>query len=175
MTATLSRALRGGFAHAHPLHRRPAQRASEDKTVSVTSWDIFNPFFTACFQCLDPQPLVHQAGREKDAACFERLFCLLGLGLPELRTPIRQPERFLRYIGLFSQLPRSGTGLKTLLADWLEEPSVDVIEMSPGWWAFRRSSIACSAGRERFWAGTATRPPDRRPHGQNSRSDRPGG
>jgi type VI secretion system protein ImpH len=50
---------------------------------------------------------------ERDAAHRERLFSVLGLGEKVFRDDIEDPVSLLRYIGLFSQSPRSALGLKT--------------------------------------------------------------
>ncbi len=66
-----------------------------------------------------------QIHEEEDKSHITRLFCLLGMGEPEFREKVQHPNELLRYIGLFSQAPRSATGLKTLLSDALRLP-VDV-------------------------------------------------
>jgi type VI secretion system protein ImpH len=67
-----------------------------------------------------------QISEEKDTAHLERLFCLLGLGEKIYREDFEDPYQLLRYIGLFSQSPRSAMGLKTLLEDALDIP-IEVI------------------------------------------------
>ncbi len=67
-----------------------------------------------------------QVTEEKNPAHMERLFCLLGLGENTYREDLDDSNSLLRYIGLFSQTPRSGLGLKTLLEDALQIP-VEVI------------------------------------------------
>jgi type VI secretion system protein ImpH len=67
-----------------------------------------------------------QVSEERNTAHITRLFCLLGLGETAFRQHIDKPEHLLRYIGLFSQSPRSALGLKTLLQDSLHLP-VDIL------------------------------------------------
>lgn len=67
-----------------------------------------------------------QVNEERNAAHITRLFCLLGLGETSFRQNIENSEQLLRYIGLFSQSPRSALGLKTLLQDYLHLP-VDIL------------------------------------------------
>ncbi len=68
-----------------------------------------------------------KVAEEKDPRDLERLFCLLGLGEEELRKGIPEVSSLLRYLGLFTQFPRSAMGLTTLLQDALEIPTVEVI------------------------------------------------
>jgi type VI secretion system protein ImpH len=67
-----------------------------------------------------------QVSEERDAGHITRLFCLLGLGEPGFREDMDNAEQLLRYIGLFSQSPRSALGLKTLLQDQLNLP-IDIL------------------------------------------------
>ncbi len=67
-----------------------------------------------------------QVTEERDPAHLERLFCLLGMGENTYRENFEDPYALIRYIGLFSQSPRSAQGLKTLLEDALLIP-IEVI------------------------------------------------
>ena len=67
-----------------------------------------------------------QVNEERNTDHITRLFCLLGLGETGFRQDIDKAEQLLRYIGLFSQSPRSALGLKTLLQDYLHLP-VDIL------------------------------------------------
>ena len=67
-----------------------------------------------------------QINEERNTAHITRLFCLIGLGETGFRQNIDKAEQLLRYIGLFSQSPRSALGLKTLLQDYLHLP-VDIL------------------------------------------------
>jgi type VI secretion system protein ImpH len=71
-----------------------------------------------------------QVSEEQNTDHITRLFCLLGLGEPGFRQGIENVEQLLRYIGLFSQSPRSALGLKTLLQDQLHLP-VDILPCVP--------------------------------------------
>jgi type VI secretion system protein ImpH len=48
---------------------------------------------------------------------LERLFCLAGLGHPEIRALFEEPGIFIRAAGLMSQFPRSAAGLRCILRD----------------------------------------------------------
>jgi type VI secretion system protein ImpH len=67
-----------------------------------------------------------QVSEERDSGHITRLFCLLGLGEPGFREGMDNAEQLLRYLGLFSQSPRSALGLKTVLKDHLNLP-VDIL------------------------------------------------
>jgi type VI secretion system protein ImpH len=103
--------------------------SSDDRTVCRDFLDIFNsPFYAYFFKAWTKYRLQIKSLDERDASYLDKLFCLLGLGHEELKSHFAHPVRGLRYIGLFSQFPRSAMGLRTLLADMLENPSVDVIQ-----------------------------------------------
>lgn len=102
--------------------------AAEDESVSRDFFDTLNErLFTLLFECWGKYRQSLKIVEEKSREHLERLFCLLGLGEPSFREDMPEPQRLLRYIGLFSQFPRSALGLKTLLADALEGIPVDVI------------------------------------------------
>ncbi|MCI5223875.1 MAG: type VI secretion system baseplate subunit TssG [Candidatus Electrothrix sp. AR4] len=54
------------------------------------------------------------------------LFSLLGVAHPEARRFLEHDRRFLSYIGLACQRPRSAEGLRVLISDMLREPTVAV-------------------------------------------------
>jgi type VI secretion system protein ImpH len=71
-----------------------------------------------------------QVAEEKNSEHLERLYCLLGLGSEISRrhdpaAPV-SAHGLLRYIGLFTQFPRSAAGLNALLTDALQEASLRV-------------------------------------------------
>lgn len=101
---------------------------SEDESVSRDFIDILNQrLLSLLFECWMKYRQFLQVVEAKNSAHIDRLFCLLGLGDNAFRKDIPEPQRLLRYIGLFTQFPRSGTGLKTLLKDALSGTPVDVI------------------------------------------------
>jgi type VI secretion system protein ImpH len=59
---------------------------------------------------------------------LERLYCLVGLGGDSFRRRLRDPYALLRYMGLLEQFPRSAEGLRGLLADYLGEPTLQVLQ-----------------------------------------------
>ncbi len=101
--------------------------ASEDKSVSRDFLDIFNNnYYALFFRVWSKYRLMLKVIEEKDDAYLERLYSLLGVGHRELREALPDSYRMLRYIGLFTQYPRSALGLKTLLRDALEVDQVEV-------------------------------------------------
>lgn len=102
--------------------------AAEDESVSRDFIDILNQrLFTLLFECWGKYRQSMQIVEQKSSAHIGRLFCLLGLGEKTLREDIPEAHRLLRYIGLFTQFPRSAVGLKSLLADAFGGSCVEVI------------------------------------------------
>jgi len=135
------------------------EEASEDKSVSRDFLDIFNNnFYSLFFRVWSKYRLMVKVIEEQDEAYLERLFSLLGVGHRELREDLPDSYRMLRYIGLFTQYPRSALGLKTLLRDALDVEQVEVEHC-----ALRRVSIredqrcvvgvSCAALGEDAWLG----------------------
>lgn len=100
---------------------------TEDLDVVRDFIDIVNiPLYPLIIRAWTKYRLLIKVLDEREPDYLERLYCLCGLGLPELREDIQHPYRLLRYTGLFSQWPRSALGLKTLLSDALGGVPVDV-------------------------------------------------
>ncbi|MFH1139987.1 MAG: type VI secretion system baseplate subunit TssG [Pseudomonadota bacterium] len=94
------------------------EEASDDRSVTRDFLDIFSdPFYRLFFQSWSKYRWFLKIGEEDDQSYLERLFCLVGLGLGEFRDKMPNARELLRYIGLFSQFPRSAMGLETLLTD----------------------------------------------------------
>lgn len=100
---------------------------SDDVHVVRDFIDIINtPLYPLIIRTWTKYRLMIKVLDESEPQYLERLYCLCGLGLPQLRDEIQHPYRLLRYTGLFSQWPRSAMGLKTLLSDALGGVPVDV-------------------------------------------------
>jgi type VI secretion system protein ImpH len=113
------------------------EEASEDDSVTRDFIDIVNlRMYQLLFRCMIKYNQFLKTIEEKDLHDFERLFCLIGLGETQLREEIKNPQRLIRYIGLFSQSPRSILGLKTLLNDALGKAPINVIPC-----VFRKAKI----------------------------------
>ena len=101
--------------------------ASQDESTSRDFIDLLNQrLYELMFQGWLKYRLFLQVVEEQDAAHLERLFCLIGLGSEGLRRS-PQDARLLRYIGLFTQFPRSAAGLRTLLSDALHGVPVKIV------------------------------------------------
>ncbi len=102
--------------------------AREDLSATRDFIDIVNHrLYALLFRCWTKYRLFLQVTEERDSGDLERLFCFFGLGEKVLREEIADPYSILRYIGLFTQLPRSALGLETLLEDALCGMRVEVI------------------------------------------------
>ena len=102
--------------------------AGQDESVSRDFIDIIHHrLYSLLFQAWLKYRLFFQVTEEHSDAHIERLFCLLGLGDPKLRRKIPDVHGLLRYIGLFTQFPHSGTGLITLLRDALDDVPLQLV------------------------------------------------
>ncbi|MDY6903499.1 MAG: type VI secretion system baseplate subunit TssG [Thermodesulfobacteriota bacterium] len=101
--------------------------AQEGKTVKRDFLDIFNTLFTELFyEGWAKYRWYVKLFDEADEHYYARLFCLLGLGQESFREKVPGSRRLLRYIGLFSQFPRSAAGMQALLADACNLPDVRI-------------------------------------------------
>lgn len=94
--------------------------ASEDQSAARDFIDTLNHrLYLLFFESLQKyRPFFHISEGNK-TLYKERLFCLEGLGEEKHLHDIPDADQLLRYIGLFSQRPRSAEGLQTLLTDAL--------------------------------------------------------
>ncbi len=101
--------------------------ASKDESVSREFWDVVNQrFYQLLFQCWLKYRQFFQVAENGGEDDLERLYSLLGLGEERHRADMPAPTTLFRYIGLFTQRPRSALGLKTLLSDALGAAPLDV-------------------------------------------------
>ena len=106
--------------------------ASQDMSATRGFLDIINaPLYALFYHCWAKYRLYVKVVEHKDPGYLERLFCLWGPGTETLRKEIPQAYSLLRYIGLFTQFPRSALGLKTLLSAALNAPELDIIQCLP--------------------------------------------
>jgi type VI secretion system protein ImpH len=102
--------------------------ASDDRSVSRDFLDILSsPFYRLFYQCWSKNRWFIKLADEEAADYMERLYSLMGLGVPDFRARLEKPHRLLRYIGLFSQFPRSAMGLRALLSDAMGVSNLEVI------------------------------------------------
>ena len=101
---------------------------NEDLSVTRDFIDIFNHrLYLLLFRCWTKYREFLQLVEENNPKDLEKFFCLLGLGEKELRGNLQESYSLIRYIGLFTQFPRSALGLETLLQDALGGVPVEVI------------------------------------------------
>lgn len=100
----------------------------DDKSVTRDFMDIINyPLHLLFFRCWTKYRTHLKVVDERDPKYLEILFSLMGLGVDDVRGAIKDPYKLLKYMGLFSQMPKSSLGLKALLSDALEEPRLEII------------------------------------------------
>jgi type VI secretion system protein ImpH len=120
-----------GAASPLPTHYTEdlLDEASDDRTVTRDFLDVVNhPFYRLFYQGWSKYRWPIKLIEENDEDYFERLYCILGLGAEVFRAAVPSSYRLLRYLGLFIQFPRSAMGLRSLLADALNEPNLDVVQ-----------------------------------------------
>lgn len=102
--------------------------AAGDESVTREFIDVINHrLFQLLYSCLCKYLQCVQVVEANSSRHTERLFCLLGIGEKKLRSEITNPYGLIRYVGLFTQMPRSALGLETLLTDALDGMAVTVI------------------------------------------------
>ncbi|MBS3780630.1 MAG: type VI secretion system baseplate subunit TssG [Desulfovermiculus sp.] len=107
---------------------------AEEESVTRDFLDIFNQrIYELFFQCWSKYRQFIQIHEDKNEWATERLFSLIGLGEKESREILPESFQLIRYIGLFSQFPRSALGLKTLLGDALDIQTLDIEPCIPTW------------------------------------------
>jgi type VI secretion system protein ImpH len=100
----------------------------DDQTVSRDFIDIINHrIYELFFKCVTKYRQAYQVVEDGNKDHIQRLYSLVGLGEDKLRENIPESYCLLRYIGLFTQFPRSAMGLKTLIQDALGEIPVEVV------------------------------------------------
>jgi type VI secretion system protein ImpH len=108
--------------------------ASEDITVTRDFFDIINgPLYHLLFHCWTKYRWPIKVVEEKDAKTLEILFSLFGLGDPAIRDEVPDAFFLVRYLGLFTQFPRSAAALRTFLSDALEAPTLEILPCIPRW------------------------------------------
>jgi type VI secretion system protein ImpH len=108
--------------------------AAEDETVARDFIDIISHrLYLLFFSCLNKYSQFLQVVEERDFQNLERLFCLLGIGEKELRKEVPEAYGLIRYMGLFTQFPRSSLGLKTLLQDAFKGIPIEIIPCLLRW------------------------------------------
>jgi len=135
------------------------EERSDDKSVSRDFLDILGDrSYIHFYRVWSKYRLMVKTLEEADQDYLGRLYCLLGLGHEELRSRLSRPTAALRYIGLFTQYPRSALGLRTMLADAVEGSRVEVEQCVHRWVPIpddQRNALGgpnCSLGED-CWVG----------------------
>ncbi|MCX8021882.1 MAG: type VI secretion system baseplate subunit TssG [Syntrophorhabdaceae bacterium] len=103
---------------------------ADDITITRDFFDIINiPVYHLFFKCWSKHRLFYQLIEGLDERQLDRIYSLAGLEDKRLRNTFEDPFFMLRYIGLITQAPRSAEGLRCMLADALNEPSVRIEEL----------------------------------------------
>ncbi len=90
--------------------------------------DIFNyPLYYLFYEIWSKYRIPVKLIDEKNIDYRHILFSLLGLGVNDIEKDLPDPYRLLRYIGLLTQSPKSAKGLRTLLADALDNQRIAII------------------------------------------------
>ena len=99
----------------------------EDISITREFLDVINnPFYKFFYKVWKKNSLSLRYAEDPDDSVSDILFSLLGLGDSAVREEIPGCSRYLKYIGLTSQKPRSAEGLRVLLSDNIDEPEVQV-------------------------------------------------
>ena len=99
----------------------------DDISITREFLDVINnPFYTLFYKVWKKNSLSLRYAEDPGGSVSDMLFSLLGLGDSSVREEIPGCSRYLKYIGLTSQKPRSAEGLRVLLSDNIDEPEVQV-------------------------------------------------
>lgn len=91
--------------------------------IDIISCRVFSLFF----RCWTKYRQYLKVAEENSPQDLERLYCLVGLGEKKLQEEALEPYSLIKYLGLFTQFPRSVLGLQTLLRDGLGGLDVTVV------------------------------------------------
>ncbi|MCF8104188.1 MAG: type VI secretion system baseplate subunit TssG [Desulfohalobiaceae bacterium] len=104
----------------------------DEKSVKKDFLDIFNdPVFKLFYKCWSKYKWSIKLIDEKDKVYKNRLLSLLGLGSEAFRQSLPERDQLLRYLGLFTQFPRSAYGLRVVLRDLFCLPEIRIRECVP--------------------------------------------
>lgn len=109
--------------------------AAQDEAVSRDFIDIFNQsLYDMLYRGWLKYRQFLNIAEINDDNYLERLYCLIGLGSEPLRRSKAIPGgdyKLLRYIGLFTQHPRSAAGLGAMLGDALCDIPLEIVPCIP--------------------------------------------
>ncbi len=103
------------------------EEAADDRSISREFIDIINiPVYHLFFKCWAKYNIFYKIVESYKGETLDRLYCLLGFGTDRIKECFDEPHRYLRYIGLATQMPKSAEGLRSLISDAIREPSVEI-------------------------------------------------
>lgn len=102
---------------------------SEDSSLTRNFIDIFNNhLYHNLFKTWSSHKLSYKLFEEKDNNYLSYLYSIGGLDSKSTRDIIPEDYNPIRYLGILGHFPRSAFGLKTILADILEIPKINIFE-----------------------------------------------
>jgi len=100
---------------------------SEGRTAAREFLDLVNyPIYLIFFKIWEKYRIYLRVTDEKDPKYLDILYSLMGMPTKSVRSEIKGAFHLLKYMGLLSQFPKSALGLRTLLADALDEPDLTI-------------------------------------------------
>ena len=104
----------------------------DGRSVKRDFYDIFNGvLYEAYFYAWKKNQFLHSLFEDFDAALVDRLLCLAGINNTGVKKEFSEPLRQVRYAGLSSRPAKSAEGLRTILADTLNGPTIAVEQCVP--------------------------------------------
>jgi len=114
----------------------------EDCSITRDFIDIVNhPFYRHYFDIWEKYAVGPQLAENPDGKVYEFLYSLLGLSGSHARTSLPHSRKFLAYIGIAGQRPRSASGLRSILADILRIDAVEVEQCVPTFAQIRQEQL----------------------------------
>jgi type VI secretion system protein ImpH len=98
----------------------PPEEASDDRNISRDFVDIINCPRITCSTSAGPNITSPSASRRAAGPTSWRGSTAFSFRNGEDTGDLRKAGRFLRYIGLATQIPRSAEGLRALISDCVE-------------------------------------------------------
>ncbi len=99
----------------------------EGGSITREFLDVINgQFYRHFFAIWEKYSVFHQLTENPDNRFHGYLYSLLGLAGHNARQSYEHSNKFLAYIGLVSQSPRSASGLRSILSDSLQIDTVEV-------------------------------------------------
>lgn len=123
----------GLYGHSSPLPtfytEKLIDETNSDESVCRDFLDTYNHrLFSLYHLCCLKYSLFFNVINENSNDILEKLYCLLGIGKPQLLEGFELAFQLCRYVGLITQYSHSALGLKILLQDAFGGIPVDIVE-----------------------------------------------